>query len=85
MKIVCAKFVPKILIPDQNLVRQPICSYFLERLDEGPELMKNIITCDETCIFQYDVETNRQFIHWKTPPSPRIKIARMSKSNSKPY
>ncbi|KAJ8943718.1 hypothetical protein NQ318_012485 [Aromia moschata] len=83
MKKVCAKFVPKTFTPDQKLVRQQICSDFLERLDEDSELMENIITCDETWIFQHDVETKRQSMHWKTPASPRMKKAKMSKSKFK--
>ncbi|KAL4101082.1 hypothetical protein QTP88_021102 [Uroleucon formosanum] len=75
--------VPKNLTPDQKLLRQQVCSDFLERLEEDPGLTKNIITCEETWIFQYDVETKRQSMHWKTPESPRIKKARMSKSKFK--
>ncbi|XP_025413286.1 protein GVQW3-like [Sipha flava] len=48
MKKVCAKLVPKNLTPDQKLLRQQVCSDFLERLEEDSGLMKNIITCDET-------------------------------------
>ncbi|GFT71200.1 putative mariner transposase [Trichonephila clavipes] len=58
MTKVCAKLVPKNLTRDQKLLRQQVCSDFLERL-EDPGLMKNIIICDETGIFQYDVETKR--------------------------
>jgi len=47
MKKVCAKLVPKNLAPDQKLVRQQICSDFLERLDEEPEL--NPISEDQVC------------------------------------
>jgi hypothetical protein len=83
MTKVCVKLVPKKLTPDQKLLRQHVCLDFLERLEEDPELMKNIITCDETWIFQYDVDTKRQSMHWKTPESPRIKKARMSKSKFK--
>ncbi|KAJ8940691.1 hypothetical protein NQ318_017664 [Aromia moschata] len=82
MKKVCAKLVPKNLTPNQKLVRQ-IYSDFLERLDEESELMINIITCDGTWIFQYDVETKRQSMYWKTPASPRMKKAKMSKSKFK--
>ncbi len=57
MKKVCVKLVPKNFTPDQKLVRQQIYSDFLKRLDEEPELMENIITCDETWIFQYNVES----------------------------
>lgn len=45
--------------------------------------MENIISCDETWIFQYDVEIKRQSMHQKTATSPRIKKARMSKSKFK--
>ncbi|CAG9839540.1 unnamed protein product [Diabrotica balteata] len=55
MKKVCAKSVPINSTPDQKLVRQQICSDFLERLHK--ELMENIITCDKTYIFKDDVET----------------------------
>jgi hypothetical protein len=42
------------------------------RLDEEPEMMENI-TCDETWIFQYNVETKQQSMHWKTTALPRMK------------
>ncbi len=58
MNKVCVKFFPKNLTPDQKLICKQICSDFLERLDEEPELIENIITYDETRIFQYNVETN---------------------------
>ncbi len=76
MKKVCAKLVPKNLTPDQKLVCQQICSDFLEKLDEEPELIENIITCNEIWIFQYDVGTERQSMPWKTPSSPRMKKAK---------
>ncbi len=44
---VCAKLVPKYLTPDQKLIRQQTCSDFLERMDEEPEFMQNIISCDK--------------------------------------
>ena len=77
------KLVPKNLITDQKLVCQQICSDFLVRLDEEPELMEKIITCDETWIFQYTVEIKRQSMHWKTPALPKMKKARISKSKFK--
>ncbi len=48
MRKVSVKLVPKKMTPDQKLVHQKICSDFLERLDKEPELMENIITCNET-------------------------------------
>ncbi len=82
MKKVSAKLFPKNLSPDQKLVCLQICSNSLKGLDEE-ELTENIITCDETRIFQSDVEIKGQFMHWKTLALPQIKKARMSKSKSK--
>lgn len=53
MKKIC---VPQNVSPVQKLVLSSDC---LERLHEEPELMKNIITCNETEIFQYDVESKQ--------------------------
>ncbi len=67
MKKVRAKLVLKNLTPDQRLVRQQICSDFVKRSDEEPEMMGNIITCNT------DIETRQQSMHWKISASPRIK------------
>ena len=55
----------------------------LENIENDPNFFRNVITCDETRIFQYDPETKRQSIHWKSLQSPRKKKARMSKSKFK--
>lgn len=83
MKKVCAKLVPKNLTQEQKDNRKDICSDIVARLADDPDLLTNVITCDETWIFQYDPETKRQSMHWKTPSSPRMKKARMSKSKLK--
>jgi predicted nucleotidyltransferase len=57
-----------------------ICSDIIEQITEQPDVLENVIRCDETWIFQYDPETKRQSMHWKTPTSPRMKKAGMSKS-----
>ncbi len=51
MNKVCAKLVPKTLNSVQKLNHQQICSDFLEKLGEEPELLEYIISCDETWIF----------------------------------
>ena len=45
--------------------------------------MKNVITGDETWIFEYDPETKRQSKEWHTSASPRPKKVRRSKSKIK--
>ena len=42
-----------------------------------------IITRDEIWVFQYDPETKKQSMQWKTAESPRPKKAWMSKSKIK--
>ncbi|VVC30058.1 Hypothetical protein CINCED_3A008311 [Cinara cedri] len=83
MTKVCAKLVPKNLTPDQKFLRQQVCSDFLEKLKEDPGLMKNIITCDKTWIFQYDVKQSDNRCIGRHLNSPRIKKARISKSKFK--
>ena len=83
MKKVCAKMVPRVLTPEQKERRKECCVDILQQLDADPNLFHKVITCDETWIFQYDPETKRQSMHWKTPSSPRMKKARQSKSKFK--
>ncbi|KAL4113365.1 hypothetical protein QTP88_016997 [Uroleucon formosanum] len=83
MTKVCAKMVPKNLTLEQKDGRRQICVDILERMENERDLLKKVITCDETWIFQYDPETKRQSMHWKTSASPILKKARMSKSKLK--
>ena len=59
------------------------CRNILETIDEEPEFLGKVITGDEACVFQYDPETKRQSLRWKSPGSPRPKKVRMSKSKIK--
>ena len=52
-------------------------------IEEEPDFLGKVITGDETWVFQYDLETKRQSLQWKTAASPRPKKARMSKSKIK--
>jgi len=46
-------------------------------------VLKNIITGDETCVYVYEVETKMQSSQWMGKGSPRPKKARMSRSKIK--
>ena len=83
MKKICAKMVPKLLSDDQKARRVDLSRDVLEHLEGNPEFLDNVITGDETWVFQYDRETKRQSLQWKTARSPRPKKARMSKSKIK--
>jgi len=71
--------VPRILTHDQIQRRLHISSDLLRKA----ELFDKVITGDETWCFQYDPETKRQSMRWKTQNSPRPKQARMSRSQVK--
>jgi hypothetical protein len=75
MRNISAKMVPQILTNDQKQRWLHIPSDFLHNAD----MFDRVITGDETWCFQYDPETKRQSMQWKTD-SPQPKKARMSLS-----
>ena len=83
MRKICAKMVPKLLSDDQKERRVLVCKDILERLETEPNLLGKVITGDESWIFEYDPETKRQSLQWKSAGSPRPKKAKMSKSKMK--
>nr|XP_012145924.1 PREDICTED: putative uncharacterized protein FLJ37770 [Megachile rotundata] len=84
MRQVCAKMVPKpLLTDDQKLRRVEVCQENLNMCESDPQFLNNVITGDESWIFEYDPETKRQSSEWHTPASPRPKKGRMSKSKVK--
>jgi hypothetical protein len=38
----------------------------LEKIEEDPDFLNSVITCDETWLFQCDPETKQQSMQWKT-------------------
>ncbi|KAK8395421.1 hypothetical protein O3P69_006220 [Scylla paramamosain] len=83
MRKVCAKMVPRLLNDDQKGRRMQVCQDILERLETEPDLLRRVITGDESWVFEYDPETKRQSLQWKSPASPRPKKARQSRSSFK--
>jgi len=69
MRKISAKMVPRILTHDQKQRWLHISSNFLR----NAEMFDRVITGDETWCFQYDPETKRQSMQWKTQNSPRPK------------
>ena len=59
MRKVCAKMVLKLLSEDQNQQRVTVCQDIIERLKDDPDLLRKVITGDESWIFEYDLETKR--------------------------
>jgi len=79
MRKFSAKMVPRILTHDQKQRRLHILSDLLR----NAEMSDRVITGDETWYFQYDPETKRQSMQWKTQNSPRAKKSRLSRSQVK--
>ena len=85
MQKVCAKLVPvpKILSEDQKQRRVNICKGVLQKVRDDPDILYLVMTAEETWVFQYDPETKRQSMQWKTSESPKPKKAHTSKSKIK--
>jgi len=60
MRKLCTKIVPKNLIIERKDSRKDLCVHLLERTQSDRNFLKNVITGDETWIFEYNPETKRQ-------------------------
>jgi len=76
MHRVAAKFLPRLLIPEQKEYRVAICHELRQRAGDDPSFMSSVITGDESWAYGYDPETKQQSSQWKSPGSPRPKKAR---------
>ena len=79
MRRVCARWVPRQLVPDQKTVVQ-ICTELQQRLlDEGDSFLNKVITCDETWFHFFEPESKQQSSMLKHTWSPSPVKARLSK------
>ncbi len=78
----CAKLIPKNLIKEQKKHRADVCHDWLETI-KLENILKRVITCDESWLFEYDPEIKRQSMQWVGEGEARLKIAPMSKSQVK--
>ena len=60
LKRVAAKFVPKLLNFDQKTRRMTIAQEILNDVNDDPDLLKRVITGDESWVYGYDVKTKAQ-------------------------
>uniref|UniRef100_U3I6B1 Mos1 transposase HTH domain-containing protein n=1 Tax=Anas platyrhynchos platyrhynchos TaxID=8840 RepID=U3I6B1_ANAPP len=75
MRKVCVKFVLRVLSEEQKANRKEICQDLLHHVNEEPDFLDNVVTCDETWVFEYNPESKRQSTEWHTLTSPRPKKA----------
>ena len=83
MRRICAKMVPRLLNEGQKERRVKVCQDILEQLETEPNLLKRVVSGDESRIFEYDPLTKRQSLEWKSTLSPRPKKVRVFKSKTK--
>jgi len=50
----------KVLSDEQKECRKELCLDLLQHVENEPDSLNSIITCDETWIFMYDPETKQQ-------------------------
>ena len=74
---------PRFLTDEQKENRVSISRELLDRVRGNPDFLYQVITGDETWVFEYDPETKRQSSEWQSTESSRPKKARMSKSKMK--
>ena len=73
----------KNLSVEQKAYWLEICQDLLGRLKIEPDFLDEVITGDESWVFDYDPETKRQSVGRDMKSSPRRKKARMSRSRVK--
>ena len=83
MCCVAAKFVRHLLTDAQKENRVTASQELFDHLNADENVLKNVITGDETCVYSYDVEANVQSSQWMGKLLPRPKKARQSHSNVK--
>ena len=77
LRKICAKMVPRLLNEGQKKRCVQVCLEILEQLKTEPNLLKRVVTGNESWIFEYDPLTKRQSREWKSTLSPRPKKVRV--------
>ena len=73
--------MPRLLVPEQKMVRVQICTELQQRLsDEGDSFLNKVITYDKTWFHFFKAESKQQSSMWKHTWSPSPVKARLSKS-----
>ena len=83
MRKICAKMVPRLLNEGQRERHVQVCQDILEQFETEPNLLKRIVTGDESWIFEYDQLTKQQSLEWKSALSPKPKRRRCSSPKPK--
>ena len=82
MRLICKKFVSKVLREEQK-ERRHDSREMVELINSDPAVLDPLVACNESWIYCYGPETKKQSSQWKHAGSPRRKKARWSKSTHK--
>jgi histone-lysine N-methyltransferase SETMAR len=83
MKLVAARFMPRLLTEEQKNKRVNVCCDLQEELKNDPQFLIKVVTGDENWCYSYDPESKQQSSQWKSPNSPRPKKAGQVRSSVK--
>lgn len=84
MSRVCARWIPRLLTPEQKRNRVEVCEHWMSCVrKKGAAWWKSIITADESWIYCYDPEMKQQSTQWVGKGEPPPKKARVQKSAAK--
>jgi len=75
---IAAKFVPRLLTPEQKKHHVAICQELRRHALDDPPFMSRVITGNESWVYGYDPETKQKSSQWYSPGSPRTKRVRQS-------
>ena len=68
---VSARWVPRLLTPEQLEKRVEVSKQLLERYEnEGEDFLDSIVTCDETWVHHFTPESKRSSMQWRRSGSP---------------
>ena len=72
MSKVCAKWVPKMLIPEQKQARVEACQQLLHQvMGLGDVFLQHLVTQDEPWFYLREPESKQDSMVWKHPSSSR--------------
>ena len=77
MSKVSARWVPRLLTPNQKEQRADSCKEVLELESKDTRFFYGIVTMDETWVHHFDPKMKSSSMQWKTPSSPTPKKARV--------
>ena len=76
MKCAAVKIAPKLLNFEQKQCSMDVTQEMLTAFIDDSDLLKKVITCDDSWLYGYDIETEAQSSQWKRPEGPRLKKVR---------